>query len=291
MQDLSLMTWKEAAAIDKDKSILFVTVAPIEEHGVHLSLATDLIEGTNWSKGAMEIPEQTTEYRCYDLPAFPIAAASVNSFYGCIHFPMRTVCKVVKELLESVVCMVFRNVVVVASHADPEHQIAVEKAVRSVNRKYGEIAIASMGAIFDPGKDTEKKQPAELEKYEESHPDDFHAGWVETSCMQAFDKEYVREGVERLPKSRISEKDMIFTKRQRLAMREYGHLGDPAAADGRIGRLLNEDCAEHLARAARHFARRKDYLPFTHYALYDMVFMHAGFLPVLGRVRRKKVSE
>lgn len=195
---------------------------------MHLPLATDLIEGTNWSKGAMEILEQTTEYRCYDLPAFPIAAASVNSFYGCIHFPMRTVCKVVKELLE---------------------------------------------------------------KYEESHPDDFHAGWVETSCMQAFDKEYVREGVERLPKSRISEKDMIFKKRQRLAMREYGHLGDPAAADGRIGRLLNEDCAEYLARAARHFARRKDYLPFTHYALYDMVFMHAGFLPVLGRVRRKKVSE
>lgn len=67
MQDLSLMTWKEAAAIDKDKSILFVTVAPIEEYGVHLPLATDLIE---------------------------------------------------------------------VSHADPEHRIAGEKAVRSVNRKY-----------------------------------------------------------------------------------------------------------------------------------------------------------
>ena len=47
MQDLSLMTWKEAAAIDKDKSILFVTVAPIEEHGVHLPLATDLIEASH----------------------------------------------------------------------------------------------------------------------------------------------------------------------------------------------------------------------------------------------------
>ena len=291
MQDLSLMTWKEVAEIDKDKSILFATVAPIEEHGVHLPLATDLIEGTNWSKGAMEILEQTTEYRCYYLPAFPIAAASVNSFYGCIHFPMRTVCKVVKELLESVAGIGFRNVVVVASHADPEHQIAVEKAVRSVNRKYGEIAIAPMGAFFAPGRDVEKKQLMELQKYEESHPDDFHAGWVETSCMQAFDKEYVREGVEWLPKSRISEKDMISKKRQRLAMREYGHLGDPAAADCHIGRLLNEDCAEYLARAARHFARREGYRSFTHYALYDMVFMHVGFLPVVGRVRRKKVSE
>ena len=223
MQDLSLMTWKEAAEIDKDKSILFVTVAPIEEHGVHLPLATDLIEGENWSGGAMKILEQTTEYRCYFLPAFPIAAASVNSFYGCIHFPMRTVYKVVRELLESVACMGFRNVVVVASHADPEHQIAVEKAVRSINRRYGEIAISP--------------------------------------------------------------------KRQRAAMGEYGHMGDPTAADYQIGKLLNEDCAEYLARAARCFAKRDGYQTFTHYAMYDIVFLHLGFLPMLGRVKRKKVSK
>ena len=291
MQDLSLMTWKEVAEIDKNKSILFVTVAPIEEHGIHLPLATDVIEGENWSGGAMEILEQATEYRCYFLPAFPIAAASVNSFYGCIHFPMRTVCKVVRELLESLACMGFWNVVVVASHADPEHQIAVEKAVRSINRRYGEIAIAPMGAFFDSGKNVVQKQPAELQKYEESHPDDFHAGWVETSCMQAFDKDYVRDGIEHLPKTQISVRDMISKKRQRLAMGEYGHMGNPAAADYHIGKLLNNDCAEYLARAAQHFAKRDGYQAFTHYALYDIVFMHIGFWPMLGRVKRKKVSK
>ena len=45
MQDLSLLTWKEIKEIDKEKSIVFAVMAPIEEHGWHLPLATDLIEG------------------------------------------------------------------------------------------------------------------------------------------------------------------------------------------------------------------------------------------------------
>ena len=45
MQDLSLLTWKEIKEINKEKSIVFVVMAPIEEHGWHLPLATDLIEG------------------------------------------------------------------------------------------------------------------------------------------------------------------------------------------------------------------------------------------------------
>lgn len=73
-------------------------------------------------------------------------------------------------------------------------------------------------------------------------------------------------------------------------MGEYGHMGDPAAADYDIGKLLNNDCVEYLEKAAHHFAKRDGYQEFTHYALYDIVFMHIGFLPISGRVKRKKVS-
>ncbi len=33
MNDLSLLTWKEISEIDKAKSIVFVVLAPVEEHG------------------------------------------------------------------------------------------------------------------------------------------------------------------------------------------------------------------------------------------------------------------
>ncbi len=45
MRDLSLLTWKEVKEINKRKSIVFVVLAPIEEYGTHLPLATDIIEG------------------------------------------------------------------------------------------------------------------------------------------------------------------------------------------------------------------------------------------------------
>ena len=49
MRDLSLLTWKEIKKIDKSKSIVFAVLAPLEDQGWHLPLATDLMEGDGWS--------------------------------------------------------------------------------------------------------------------------------------------------------------------------------------------------------------------------------------------------
>lgn len=292
MQDLSLLTWNEVKSLDKEKSILFITVAPIEEHGVCLPLATDLIEGEKWSQGAMNVIEQNSGYNCYYLPSFPVASASVNSFYGCIHFPMHTTYLVVKELLESVINMGFLHVVVVASHADPEHQIAVEKAIRKANKKNGECVIAPMGAFFSADEIGLKRDVSnEIRKYEKEYSNDFHAGWVETSCMLAIDENYVRSGYEELPASNITSRDMISKKKQIKAMGEYGHMGNPAVSDKHIGELLNIDSARYIAEATLNFVKRQNYKIFSHYFLYDLLFMHMGFLPGFGRVKRKKVEK
>ncbi len=137
MRDLSLMTWKEVQAADKGKSIVFVVMAPIEEHGWCLPLATDLLEGVYWSKGAMKKLEQRLEAECFYLPPFPVAAASVNEFYGSIHFSMKDTCRIAYGVVESIQCMGFKHIVVIASHADPQHQIAIEKAVRKANARNG----------------------------------------------------------------------------------------------------------------------------------------------------------
>ena len=102
MKDLSLMTWKEIGEVNKEKAIAFIVMAPIEEHGLCLPLATDLIEGQAWSKKAMEELEKNHGLDCYFLPTFPIAAASVNEFYGSIHFSMKTTYEVAYEILESI---------------------------------------------------------------------------------------------------------------------------------------------------------------------------------------------
>ena len=287
MKDLSLLTWKEVKEINKRKSIVFVVLAPIEEHGTHLPLATDIIEGEYWSKGAMKKLEQRLELECFYLPSFPIASASVNEFYGSIHFPMSTTYEVTYAILESVCYMGFQNIVVIASHADPQHQIAIEKAVRKINKRNGICAIAPMGQIF-MGVSVAKS--TELERYEKEHGNDYHAGWVETSSLLDMDLEYVREGYKNLPDSQITDKDMIFKKKQLEAMGEYGYIGAPGYASAEVGKELNDNCIASICDAAESFYKRDGYQKYEHYSLYNILPLHLGFWKFAGKVRRKKVT-
>lgn len=288
MKDLSFMTWKEIGEVNKEKAIAFIVMAPIEEHGLCLPLATDLIEGQAWSKGAMEWLEKNYGLDCYFLPTFPIAAASVNEFYGSIHFSMKTTYEVAYEILESIRCMGFRHIVLIASHADPDHQLAVTKAVRKVNRKNNICAIAPMGAIF-MGAGLE--QPKEIRSMEKEHGNDFHAGWIETSSLLSINKKHVRQGYKDLPDSNISDREMIFKKKQLKAMGKYGHIGFPRLASEELGNLLNKNCVESICEAVVNFYRREGYKKYDDYFLYKILPLHIGFIKVFGRVRRRKVGQ
>lgn len=283
MKDLSLMTWKEIKEADKSRSVVFVVMAPIEEHGPCLPLATDLIEGGAWSRGAMEELEEKHGLECFFLPPFPVAAASVNEFFGSIHFPMKTVCSVALEILESVRSMGFKNIILIASHADPEHQIAVTKAVRKINRKHGICAISPMGAIFTGAG---REQAEEIRRLEKDHGNDFHAGWTETSCMLAADESLVRGGWKDLPDTEITGREMISKKKQLNAMGKFGHIGMPRFASKEIGALLNRNCVESICEAVVNFCHREGYKKYDDYFLYKILPLHAGFLKLFGKVRR-----
>lgn len=283
MKDLSLMTWKEIKEVDKDRSTVFAVMAPIEEHGWHLPLSTDMVEGEFWSRNAAETLERAIDVDCYYLPTFPIAAASVNEFYGSFHFSMRTTYEVAYGIIDSLCCMGFKHVIMIASHADPQHQIAVEKAVRRINRKYGISALAPMGRIF-MGVGT--KPSEKLETFEKEYPDDFHAGWIETSSLLAIEG-YVREGYKDLPDSKISDKDMISQKKQLKAMGKYGYLGCPRVSSKELGKELNDNCVDSIVDAVTRFYKRDGYQKYSDYFLYKILPLHLGFF---GKIRRKKVT-
>src|SRR5574344_1819713 len=269
MKDLSLMTWKDIESLDKQKSIVFVTIAPIEEHSVCLPLATDLIEGEYWSKKTMKMLETRENYNCFYLPSVPIASASVNEFYGCIHYSMKTTYLVTKELLDNLVSMGFLNIVLIASHADPEHQIAVEKAVEKINKRYGIRAISPMGACFSIDElKIKHSTPKEIIEMEKKYPNDYHAGWIETSNMLAINDLLVKENYQKIPASTITDKEMISKKKQRKAMGSYGHIGNPSVANQEIGKLLNQDASQFLFEAINSFVKRDNYQIYMHHFLY-----------------------
>ena len=281
MRDLSLLTWAEINSLYKSRSIVFAVLAPIEEHGRHLPLATDIIEGEHWSKGAMTRLEEKLGIECLYLPSFPVASATVNEFFGSVHFPMKTTYDVAFEVLDSLRSMGFVNIVMIASHADPEHQIAVEKAVRKINRRYGLCAIAPMGQIF---MGVSVQRTKKLERFEELHKNDYHAGWIETSAMLDIDPQLVRTGYEELPSQTITDREMISKKRQLAVMGEYGHK----FATAEVGKDLNDNCIASVCDAAERFFLRDGYEKYQHYPLYNILPLHIGFAGIFGKVRRKR---
>ena len=279
MQDLVNMTWKEIKEIEKKNAVVFVTIAPIEQHGLCLPLGTDVMEGESWIKGAAKILENSEGLHCYKLPAFPVASASAIGFYGCIHFSTKTTFRVTLELLENLVHMEFQNIVLVGSHGDPIHQIALEKACTRINRKYGICSISPMGSFFSANeKNIDLNLPKEVFEMEKKHPNDFHAGWIETSCMLDLNRDLVKTNYVELPNTEISEQDMISTRKQLLAMGNFGHIGYPAYADIALGEMLNRNTAEYLAVVINQFVNRNNFEQYMHHFLYRFPLMHLAFL-------------
>ena len=135
------------------------------------------------------------------------------------------------------------------------------------------------------------EQPKEIRSMEKEHGNDFHAGWIETSSLLSINKKHVRQGYKDLPDSNISDREMIFKKKQLRAMGKYGHIGFPRLASEELGNLLNKNCVESICEAVVNFYRREGYKKYDDYFLYKILPLHIGFIKVFGRVRRRKVGQ
>lgn len=279
------MTWQEINDLDKEKTVLFVTIAPIEEHSHHLPLGTDIYEGERWLNDTTSIlSKELLEFNFLFLPAFPVACAGAVGFYGNIHFKQRTVRNIVYELLENIVTWKINNIVIIASHADPTHLIAVEEACSEINKKFGVCAFSPMGALFSAQElELETSEPEEIRSMVEQYPNDFHAGWIETSNMLNIDSNLVRKNYENLPDTLIEAKDMVSAEKVLATMDKYGHLGYPRLANKKMGALLNENAAQNISKAVIAFVQRRDWEKYEHHFLYKIPFLRTDFSGVSGK--------
>jgi len=73
-------------------------------------------------------------------------------------------------------------------------------------------------------------------------------------------------------------------------MGEYGYIGAPRFSSAELGKDLNDDCIASVCDAVEKFFSREGYQKYGHYSLYNIMPLHFGFLPIAGRVRRRRVT-
>lgn len=112
MRSILDFNWKEIEELDKEKTFLFMTVAPIEEHGLHLPIGVDIELGEYWKNQAIkELNKKYNDYYFISMPFIPLASGSIKSFPGCIYIKPKKLRKIFIEILKNIQSWGIKNLI------------------------------------------------------------------------------------------------------------------------------------------------------------------------------------
>lgn len=271
IQNVMEIRWNDLKKMDMNKTVLFIGVAPIEEHGRHLPLGVDVYETQFWMNHTMQKMEnEFSEYAFITMPVIPYGHAVMKGFPGNMHLSQKMFYDLILETLRNVVEWGIENIIVISAHADPRHTIAIEQVCERIKEESGVIVFAPMGAVFSGKVSLETEDDICVEKLMKQFPDDFHAGWIETSNMLEIRPDLVHDNYKDQPDIKINGRDMIIPQVVSAATKDYGHLGYPKEASKEMGEKLNESTIQMIVQCTTAYLKRTDYERYEHHQLYNI---------------------
>jgi creatinine amidohydrolase len=186
------MTWKEVENLDKKKSVVFVALSPIEEHGPHLPLGTDYIAAKDLLQDVVNnLEKQNKEYNYIIHPSFPIGYNEcVMNYPGTISYRSKTIESVIVDFGESISRCGFSKMVIVNHHLDLGHIKAIENAKIVLDTKHSLQVLEVASSIIYSESEKKNKQnlsdSLDIEK-------EIHADFRETSFMLFNHSEMVKD--------------------------------------------------------------------------------------------------
>ena len=156
--------------LDLENSGIDTAVLPvgaIEQHGPHLPLSVD------WLQGEIVARQVAERLDAFLLPGIPYGCSQAHTgFRGTISLAPETLGSVVTDIAESLLEQGFHRIAVLNFHGG---NLILKLTVRDLNlsQSIGKVVLVS------PGQDA----GAKLDEILEGYPDEQHAGELETSVM------------------------------------------------------------------------------------------------------------
>ncbi len=170
------LTWKQVEALPRDRTMLVLPTAAIEQHGHHLPLATDtLISNLLLGRALALLPE---DFPIYALP--PVCYGKSNEhigYPGTLSVSASTLMAVLRDLGASIHAAGFQKVVLFNTHGG-NHSV-VDLMARDLRAEFGLRVFCLYGGGPAGG----------LSRQEAKYG--FHAGEVETALLLAATPELV----------------------------------------------------------------------------------------------------
>ncbi|HEV2349002.1 MAG TPA: creatininase family protein [Terriglobia bacterium] len=260
VQRLAELSYTSLDALDRERTVVIFTVSPLEEHGPHLPVGTDLFEaeflGEELGKRILEVKPDWTVLLGPPLPF----GASAFDHAGTLLVRARTVRNATLDYGAALARHRFRYILITNAHAGPRHVVALEEAAATVTRRFGVRMLSLSGPILWKilrGKLTARLEPLLGRRLTPSEKEalagDAHAGVWETSLILRFRPELVDASFTQLPPMRFL---LIDALRKNYPLRlgnKLGYIGAPSAATAELGeafRRLLVEVAWEVARPA-----------------------------------------
>jgi len=235
--DYAALTWKDVEQLDPD-TIFFLSVSPMEAHGPHLPLGTDLYVAREIERRTMH--RLAPRYSVVSLPSLPVGACRMaRDFPGSMSMDWRTVRDTVAEQLRLVADMDFSYLMLLTFHMDLHHVKAIHAAMKKASR-HGLTVCEPLTPHFYQGTLWPPMDEGEV-----------HADAKETSLGLALFPELVRDWQKQPPVDVDVGGPAALYHTMRELGAEQGYVGTPSRATREYGELFMEQMTDICVDAAR----------------------------------------
>ena len=241
---LAELSFTQVDALDRDRTVVLFAVSPLEEHGPHLPIGTDLFHAEYFNEElARRIIEVKPGWTVLIGPSLPIGASAFDHA-GTLLARARTVRNAALDYGAALARHGFRYILVTNGHAGPRHVVALEEAAAVVSRRYGARMLSVSGPVlwkFLRGKFDDRLEPllgrplTEAER--EAMRGDAHGGLWETSLLMRVRPSLVNPAYAQLAPARFSLLDALRKNYPLRLGNQMGYIGSPAAASAEFGEL------------------------------------------------------
>jgi creatinine amidohydrolase len=275
-------------ALDRDRTIVILTVSPLEEHGPHLPVGVDALTGRHLAESvAARVVGERPGWSAVLAPTLHLGTFTFDTV-GTVNVRQRVVRDAVVDYGVALARARFRYVLIANGHGGPGHLVALEEAAAIVSRRHGIVMASLTGHLawaFLSGRMLPKMETALgrglTADERRAFAEDSHGGWWETSVMLMLRPDLVDPGYRGLEPVRFSLGRRLVPN---YAVRNggVGYVGHPALADAAFARagagvLLDEtmEFVDGLLDGRVRAARGRS--PF-----YAVPFLRTNFLPAMG---------
>lgn len=242
MLRLEELSWPQLEGLERSRTVIFIPISPVEEHGPHLPLGTDMYTCLGVTEAiAARLEEKHPELTSVLAPITPLGSGTAP-YLGSIGVPSRMVQDVLLRMGRAFARDGFRYVVAVSGHLALSQLMALDRAARKTSKRYDIQMIALGMTVFRSALRSPELLQACAELPEplsrgalESLAHAHHGGALETSLMLHLRPDLVHPGFRQLESI-----GPLRLARWRGWTREHwpGYIGEPAQARADLGRVV-----------------------------------------------------